>query len=314
MTSEVMPPAARPGPPVERAAPAPDLSHLAISVVGLGAMGGGMADRVAATGARLRAYNRTARPARAGLTVAATPKEAALGADVVLVSVADDAALRAVLTGPDGVFAGTPRLVVNATTVAPDTVRELADEGPLIDAGVVGNAQHARDGLLRWYVGGGDVLVRRAEPVLNALGRQTLHVGAIGSGMTLKLIMNMVMGVEMQALAEATGLGEAAGLDRRVVLEAVAGSGFAAPVMRFKADRMARRSYERPDFRLRLMAKDLALAVREADRNGIELPMAGAAANSHGEAVRRRHGDDDCAAIAEIFAVGPVGGDRAARS
>lgn len=306
MTSQLTRPAGRPEPPVEEASPAPDLSHLAVAVVGLGTMGGGMAERVAETGAVLRVFNRTAGRAGAGLDVAATPEEAALGADVVLVSVADDAALRDVLTGPDGVFVAEPRLVVNATTVAPDTVRELAELGPLIDAGVLGNGQHARGGLLRWYVGGPDHLVRRAEPVLHALGRQVLHVGALGSGMTLKLIMNMVMGVEMQVLAEATGLGAAAGLDRRVVLDAVAGSGFAAPVMRFKAGRMARRSYERPDFRLRLMAKDLALATAEADRNGVVLPMAGAAASSHDEAVRRGHGDDDCAAIAELFANGPV--------
>ncbi|MFG1847543.1 NAD(P)-dependent oxidoreductase [Micromonospora carbonacea] len=309
MTDRTTRPSVRPGRPVEEAIPAPDLSRLTLAVVGLGTMGGGMAERIAETGAVLRVHNRTAGRARAGLTVAATPEEAARGADVVLVSVADDAALRAVLTGPQGVFAARPNLVVNATTVAPEAVRKLADRGPLIDAGVVGNGHHARSGLLRWYVGGPDPLVRRAEPVLRALGRQVLHVGALGSGMSLKLIMNMIMGVEMQALAEAIGLGEAAGLDRRTVLDAVTGSGFAAPVMRFKAERMTRRSYESPDFRLRLMAKDLTLAVGEAERHGVVLPMAGAAAGSHEEAVRRGHGDDDCAAVAEIFAAGPVGAE-----
>lgn len=303
-----MRPTGRPGPPGDELKPAPDLRHMTVAVIGLGTMGGGMAERVAETGAVLRVFNRTPGRARAGLEVTATPEEAALGADVVLVSVADDEALRTVLTGRDGVFAAEPRLVVNATTVAPDTVRELAERGPLVDAGVLGNGQHARTGLLRWYVGGPDNLVRRAEPVLGALGRQVLHVGGLGSGMALKLIMNMVMGVEMQVLAEATGLGTAVGLDRRVVLDAVAGSGFAAPVMRFKAGRMAQRSYDQPDFRLCLMAKDLALATREADRNGVVLPMANAAARSHDDVVAAGWGDDDCAAIAELFAgKGPVG-------
>jgi 3-hydroxyisobutyrate dehydrogenase len=294
----------RAGPSGEEARPAPDLRDWTIAVIGLGTMGGGMAHRVAQTGARLRVFNRTAGRARDGFTVAATPAEAARDTDLVLVSVADDAALRAVLTGEDGVFEAAPALVVIATTVAPDTVRDLAGRGPLVDAGVVGNGLHAHSGHLRWYVGGPDELVRRAEPVLRALGRQVLHVGALGSGMTLKLVMNMVMGVEMQVLAEAAALGMAGGLDRCLVLDAIAGSGFAAPVMRFKAERMAECSYERPDFRLRLMAKDLALATAEADRSGLVLPMSAAVARSHAQAVQGGHGDADCAVIAELFGGG----------
>ena len=291
----------RPGAPPRDERPAPDLGTWTIAVIGLGTMGAAMADRLADTGATLRVFNRTRGRARPGLAEAATPAEAAAGADLVLVSVADDAALREVLAGPDGVFEADPGLVVNATTVAPGTVRELAARGRLVDAGVLGNGRHARTGMLRCYVGGPDALVRRAEPVLAALGQQVLRVGPLGSGMSLKLIMNMVMGVEMQVLAEAVALGTVAGLDRQVVLDAVAGSGFAAPVMRFKAERMAGRSYARPDFRLRLMAKDLALAVAEAGSGGIALPMAAAASWSHEEAVGVGLGDDDCAAIAEIF-------------
>jgi 3-hydroxyisobutyrate dehydrogenase len=282
--------------------PPTDLSMWTIAVIGLGTMGAAMAERLEASGATLQVYNRTHGRARGRVTEGSTPCVAALGADLVLVSVADDAALRDVLTGPDGVFQAEPALVVNATTVAPGTVRELAGRWPLLDAGVLGNGQHARTGMLRWYVGGPEALVRHAEPVLAGLGQQVRHVGALGSGMTLKLIMNLVMGVEMQVLAEAVALGAAGGLDRRLVLDAVAGSGFAAPVMRFKAARMAERSYERPDFRLRLMAKDLALAVAEAAEEGVELPMAAAASLAHADALAHGLGDEDCAAIAELFA------------
>lgn len=286
--------------------PAPRLDGQTIAVIGLGSMGRGMAQRLGDAGASLRLYNRTRRRGEELLslldvTVAGSPREAANGADVVLVSVADDAALRAVLTGSDGVLAARPALVLNTSTVAPATVRELAEDVAMLDVGVLGNADHARTGALRCYVGGPKTLVRAAEPVLDALGRQVLHVGELGSGMALKLVMNMVMGVEMQVLAEAVALGEAAGLDRQTVLAAISGSGFAAPVMRHKAGRMTARSYAGPDFRLRLMAKDLALAVDQARPAGVDLPMVEAAARCHDAAVQAGLGEADCAAIAQFF-------------
>lgn len=301
------------GPVRLEASPVPDLTAWTIAVIGLGTMGAGMAHRVVDAGAALRVFNRT--PGRASdllarsrVTLAASPAEAADGADLVLVSVTDDAALRCVLTGQRGVFASGPGLVVNATTVAPDTVRGLADGGPLVDAGVLGNGEHARSGLLRWYVGGEENLLRQAEPVLSGLGKQVLHVGGLGSGMALKLAMNLLMGIEMQALAEVAELGVSGGLDRQVVLDAVADSGFAAPVMKFKAKRMAAHEYSSPDFRLRLMAKDLALAMTQADSGGLTLPMTVAAAGMHDAAVSDGFGDEDCAAIARM--VGRQGGDR----
>jgi 3-hydroxyisobutyrate dehydrogenase-like beta-hydroxyacid dehydrogenase len=270
-------------------------------------MGAGMAARLAETGADLRVFNRNPAKAaefagRPNVTVAATPAAAAKGTELVLVSVADDEALRQVLDGPDGVLAGAPELVVNATTVAPSTVRVLGERIPLLDAGVLGNADHARSGQLRWYVGGTAESLRRATPVFDALGRQVLHVGPQGTGMVLKISMNLLMGIEMQALGEVVALATGAGLDRRLVLDTVAESGFAAPVMRFKAVRMADRSYERPDFRLRLMAKDLDLAMAQMTAAGLSLPMTEAATGSHRVAAAGRFADQDCAAIVELFA------------
>jgi 3-hydroxyisobutyrate dehydrogenase len=275
----------------EQPRPPADLSGHTVGVIGLGTMGAAMAHRLLACGATVRAWTRDpARLAAFADQAVPTPESTVDGAGLVLVSVADDAALREVLAG---VLPAAP-LVVNASTVAPETVRDLAGRGPLLDAGVLGNATHARDGLLRWYVGGGKDLLDTARPVLEALGRQVLHVGDVGSGMVLKLAMNQLMGLEMQALAEVVLGAEAGGLDRQLVLDAVADSGFAAPVMRFKARRMAAGTYQRPDFRLVLMAKDLALAVGgHADR----LPMSAAASRTHDDAVRAGLGEADCAAI-----------------
>jgi 3-hydroxyisobutyrate dehydrogenase-like beta-hydroxyacid dehydrogenase len=282
-----------------------------VAVIGLGAMGAAMAERLAGAGAALTVFNRTRGRAlafadRCGAAVAATPRRAASGAYAVLVSVAADADLEEVLLGPDGVFAArpVPRVVINASTVAPATTLRLSEHGPLLDAGVLGNRGHAAAGELRWYVGGPAELVELALPVLGHLAKQVRHVGQAGTGMRLKLAMNLVMGLEMQALAEAVALGEAGGLDRSCVLDAITDSGFAAPVMRFKAPRMTANRYDDPDFRLALMAKDLSHAAAEAASAGTELPMTEAAARSHRAAVAAGHGDADCAAIVQTIAGG----------
>jgi 3-hydroxyisobutyrate dehydrogenase len=279
-----------------------------IGFIGLGAMGGAMAQRLLDRGHDMRVWNRN--PARAaelvvgGARVASTPREAADGADVVLLSVADGDALRSVTSGCDGALAGLGRdaVLVNTSTVDPDAVRELAVEAGarhVVDAGVLGNMNHARDGELRVYAGGEPEAIRRCKDVLEDLGKEVVHVGALGAGMQLKLVLNLVMGLEMQALAEAVAAGVALQLDRTQVLEAIAKSGFASPVMSFKARRMIGRRYGDPDFRLRLMAKDLALvAGGPGDRR---LPMTEAARRTHEEAVAAGLGDLDCAAIVSRF-------------
>lgn len=287
------------------------LSGRPIGIVGLGAMGAAMAGRLAEAGARLSVYNRTRQRAEAfaaatATTIAATPADAAHGADTVLVSVSGDPELENVVRGENGIYAAAsaPRVVINAGTATPGTVRALAACGPLIDVGVIGNRDHAAHGELRLFAGGAPALVNHARPVLNQLAKQVQHVGDSGAGMALKLVMNLMMGVEMQALAEAIAAGEAAGLSRAGVLEAITGSGFAAPVMKFKSRRMASRSYQDPDFRLALMAKDLTYVTAVAADAGISLPMTEAAARCHREITSSGRGDLDCAAIAEAYEPG----------
>jgi len=117
--------------------------------------------------------------------------------------------------------------------------------------------------------------------------------------MELKLALNLVMGLEMQAMAEAVAFGVARGLPRHAVLGAIAGSGFSSPVMRFKSRRMIAGSYGAPDFRLRLMAKDLALVGDAAEQTGVRLPMSASAREEHERAIDDGLGDLDCAAIVE---------------
>src|SRR3954452_22040851 len=229
-----------------------------VAVVGLGTMGGGIARRLAAVGARVTVWNRSAgRAAELGVhgaTVASTPAGAAAAAETVLLVVADAAALEDVLTGADGVFAGLRpnATVIVFSTVSPDTVRALeprvtAAGGRLLEAAMLGNGSHAEQGELRLYLGGDPSVIDQETDVLGAFAKEVTPVGPLGSGMSYKLVLNLLMGLEMQALAEITALGEGLGLDRRQLLSVVAGSGFSAPVMRFKAQRMIRRSYADPD-------------------------------------------------------------------
>lgn len=289
------------------AAPAAPAPGLRAAVCGLGVMGSGVARRLAATGATVGVWNRTARRAtelqQYGPTAHPTPAAAVAGAEAVILCLADSDALREVLHGPGGVLAALSpdALLICAGTVAPADAAALGERGGVVDAGLLGNGDHARDGELRIFLGGAPQDTERAAAVLGGLAKQIVPVGPLGSGMRLKLLLNLLMGVEMQAMAEAAALAAAQGLDRAAVLRAIAASGFASPVMRYKSERMTARRWDEPDFRLRLMHKDLRLATEEAEAAGVAVPLTRAAAASHGQAVADGLGDADCAAILEIF-------------
>jgi 3-hydroxyisobutyrate dehydrogenase-like beta-hydroxyacid dehydrogenase len=276
-----------------------------VCVIGLGRMGTGMVQRLMHHGVPVTVWDRT--PDRIGELVAlgaasaATPAAAARDSALVLLSLADWSATRAVLYDAGGVLADgpLPGVLASTSTLAPDEVMTIASRTPaVLDVGLQGNHQHALRGELRLYVGGGADVLDRVRPLLELLGRQVRHVGELGAGMRLKLVINLLMGVEMQALAEAAALGARIGLDRGLVLDAIGAGGFASPVMKFKASRMASDDYAAPDFRLRLMAKDLQLALVAADQAGIELPVTQAAERTHEQALALGYGDLDCAAIA----------------
>ncbi|GGT06817.1 3-hydroxyisobutyrate dehydrogenase [Streptomyces kurssanovii] len=275
-----------------------------VAVLGLGTMGSGLASRLLAQGVHVRVWNRTperAEPlARAGAVAAERPSEAVEGTSAVICTVADGDALKTVLHGPDGVLArGTyPGALICASTVAPEEVVRLAADVPAVmDVGMLGNRDHARDGELRLFVGGEERVFTAGRPLLEMLGKEVVHLGALGSGMRMKLLLNLLMGIEVQAMAEAAELAAVCGLDKRLVLRTIADSGFASPVMSFKSRRLATGRFDEPDFRLRLMAKDLMLATEQAAAAGLHLPLTAAAAQTHARATEQGLGDEDCAAV-----------------
>lgn len=287
-------------------------SHGPVAVLGLGAMGAGLAVRLLDQGIPVRVWNRTADRtaplADAGAYVAADPADAVAGTSAAICAVADGEALGTVLRGPGGALTkgAYPGVLLCASTVAPEEVVQIAGDVPqILDMGMLGNRDHARDGELRLYVGGEQQAFDAARPLLQTLGKEVVHLGALGSGMRMKLLLNLLMGIEVQALAEATELASACGLDRQQVLKTIAGSGFASPVMAFKSRRLASARFDEPDFRLRLMAKDLMLATKQAAAVGLSLPLATAAAETHVRATEQGLGDQDCAAVTRALTPKP---------
>ncbi|MEU5535971.1 NAD(P)-dependent oxidoreductase [Streptomyces sp. NPDC020362] len=283
-----------------------------VAVLGLGTMGTGLATRLLDRGIQVRVWNRTpgrAEPlAEAGAFVAPHPADAVEGTSAAICVVADGEALGSVLHGPDGVLAkgAYPGVLICASTVSPEEVLQIAGDIPsVVDVGMLGNRDHARDGELRLFVGGEEQSFDACRPLLEMLGKEVVHLGALGSGMRMKLCLNLLMGVEVQALAEVTELAAACGLDRQLVLKTVAGSGFASPVMAFKSRRLGSGRFEEPDFRLRLMAKDLMLATKQAATVGLSLPLATAAAETHVRATEQGLGDQDCAAVTRALTPKP---------
>jgi 3-hydroxyisobutyrate dehydrogenase len=279
-----------------------------IAFIGLGAMGGGMVSRLLASGANVTVYNRTRSRGEAlaaeGAALATTPAAAAQGAEVVFLSLATSEVVEELLFGEHGVVEGLPEgaVVADMSTVAPDfavaSQARLAATGHRgLDACVLGNAQHAKDGELRFMIGGTAEDVAALEPVIEPLAKEVVHLGPGGRGATAKLALNLLMGVQMQALVEAIAFGERAGLDRGALIKLIAAGGYSSPMMKFKAGVMARRAFEKADFRLKLMRKDLGLVLAETQRLGVPMPTTATSYDWLTAAQNRGLGEHDVAAL-----------------
>jgi len=280
-----------------------------IAFLGLGTMGAGMAAQLATKGFDLSVWNRSRAKADAlaehGARAAATPAEAAAGADIVIAMVADDAASRAVWLGDDGALAvlRPGALAIESSTLTIDWVRTLAGAAQtqgldFIDAPVTGSRQQASEGALKFLVGGADAVVARARPVLDAMGVDVLHLGPVGSGAILKLVNNFLCGVQVASVAEAVAMIERSGLDPVRAVAVLAGGAPGSPLVGAVSQRMLDRAYQ-PNFFPGLMAKDLAYAQAAFAAQGITLASADAARARFEAAVADGLGDKDIASIVE---------------
>jgi len=272
-------------------------------------MGTGMAARLLGAGFPLIVFNRNrerAAPlAKIGARVAGNAREAAAGAEIVIAMLADDAASRAVWLGDDGALAGAGAgtLLIESSTLSVAWVKELANlatarKSELLDAPVTGSRPQAAAGELNFLVGGSDAAVARARPALDVMGRQVIHLGPTGSGALVKLINNFVCGVQVAAIAEAIALIERTDLDRDKALAVLTHGAPGSPLVKTLSARMTARDYT-PNFLLRLMAKDLAYAQREAQDRSLELTTAAAASEVFARAIEAGLSEKDFSAIVE---------------
>lgn len=252
-----------------------------VAWLGVGGMGGRMARRLLAAGHDLRVWNRT--PARAealtsaGARVAATPADAVRQADVVIVMVADPAALRDVTAGPDGVPAGVApgTTVIDMSTVGPDAVARLASALPegvaLLDAPVMGSIAEADAGTLTLFIGGPTAVVTRHEALLSTLGI-VVHCGPSGAGAAAKLVANSALFGAVGVLGEAVALADGLGLPREATWRLLAHTPLAAQAQR-RQPAIDSHTF-RARFALTLARKDSDLVVAAADAAGTDVPIA----------------------------------------
>lgn len=281
-----------------------------VAVVGTGRMGGAMATRLRAHGVTVTLFNRTADraaaiAARTGADVAPTAREAAAGADVVLVSLADDAAVEAACTGPDGLVAGLRpgTVVVDTSTIDPRTALRTGDlvrgaGAAHLDAPVSGSVPVVERGELTVLAGGGAEDLERARPVLDHLATTVVHVGPAGTGATIKLAVNGVVHALNLALSEALVVAEAAGVDRATAYGVFAASVVGGPFVRYKQAAFLDPDGVPPAFTLDLVGKDLDLLLALAARGGVPTPQASANRAAVADAVAAGYGPHDMAAMA----------------
>src|SRR5580692_11130363 len=289
-----------------------------LGFIGLGNMGSRIAKRLLQHAYRVSVYDvdRTKAEAVAsyGGVVADNIIELARNADVILSCLTNDAAVRSVYAGPHGVLAGAQpgTAVLEMSTISPETSREvnhLAAAGGIdvLDVAISGSTPAAEEGLLTLLVGGDQNLFLAAEPIFQAVAKRSFLLGGSGSGTAMKLVVNTLLGVGMQAIAEAVVLGEKAGIDRERLLTVLSKTAVIAPAHVGKLAKAAINDYAQ-QFPLRLMNKDFQLILEAAAQENVAMPATEAAFYVNSEELARNAEEDFSAVLRRMEEVAGVEG------
>jgi 3-hydroxyisobutyrate dehydrogenase len=282
-----------------------------VGLIGLGLMGLPLGQNVLRAGFPLVVWNRTAAKAeplvRAGAKLAANPREVAAQADVLITIVSDPAAVENVLWGSDGALEGLRRgtTLVDSSTVSPGLARRIAsacaERGvDFLDAPVTGGTWGAEKGELVFMVGGKAEVLERVKPVLEAMGKRFFLLGPNGAGQTVKLGMNLLLALQVDALAEALALVTAVGVPAERLIEVLQSSMGRSPLLDVKIPLILKNEFP-ASFPLRLMHKDVSLALELAREHGVALPAGGAAYATYTAVKDASTDDPDFAAVARFW-------------
>jgi 3-hydroxyisobutyrate dehydrogenase-like beta-hydroxyacid dehydrogenase len=293
-----------------------------VGLIGLGLMGGPMGRNLLKAGFPLVVWNRTKSKAdelvRAGATFAAHPRGVAEKADVLITIVSDPPALEDVLYGSpsgkndgarndDGALAGLRAgcTLIDSSTVSPDLDRRIAavcaERGvDFLDAPVTGGTWGAEKGELVFMIGGKAEVLERVKPVLESVGKKLLLLGPTGAGQTVKLGMNLLLALQVDAFAEALALVTASGVPAEKLLEVLQSSMARSGVLDVKAPAMVKGEFK-ASFPLRLMHKDVRLALELAREHGVLLPSGSAAYATYSAVLDASKDDPDFSAVARFW-------------
>lgn len=283
----------------------------AVGFIGLGLMGRPMVANLLKAGFAVKVWNRTASRmhplVELGAIAGKDPREVAGASDILITIVSDPPALEHVLWGERGALEGLRRgsIYVDSSTVSPALARRIAaacsERGvEFLDAPVTGGTWGAEKGELTMMVGGSAETLARVEPVFGAIAKRWFLLGPSGAGQTVKLAMNLLLALEVDALVEALALATAGGVPGEKLVEVMQASMGRAPVLDVKAPAILQRKYT-PSFPLRLMHKDITLALELAKQLGVSLPVGTAARAAYDQVLRGANEDVDFAAVARYY-------------
>ena len=276
--------------------------------IGLGIMGSRMAANLQKKRHSLVLFNRTREKAEPliadGGTWADSPAALALQVEVIFTMLAHPDAVEEAALGEDG-FLRYPQpgqMWIDCSTVNPSFSRNMAVEAKaqgvgFLGAPVTGSKGQAELAKLTFWVGGETGDLETYRPLLECMGNRIVHCGGPGTGASLKMVMNQLLGTTMAAFAEGLVFGESLGLSREVLFEALLGGPTAAPFLALKRERIENGNYEPPDFPLRWLQKDLHLAAVSAYETGAAMPLTNAAKEIYRLAIRDGRGSEDFSAI-----------------
>lgn len=283
-----------------------------LGYVGLGVMGGRMAERLIDKGHTVTGYNRTRAKAQwlvdKGLRWAETPRDVVASSDVTFTMVTDSQALEAIAGGPDGLLAaaGPGKVLIDMSTVSPATSRALADRvrasgADLLDCPVSGSVLTLEQGKLTMMVGGDRAVYDRVLPLLLDIGPKATHVGGNGVAVSMKIALNLSIGVQLLAFSEGILLAEKSGIDRKTAVEVFTNSALASPMLGYRGPFVLNLP-EEAWFNVKMMQKDTTLALEMGRALGVPLPTT-ALANEFLTAARGIGLEEkDCAAVFHVLA------------
>ncbi len=273
-----------------------------VAFVGLGIMGRPMASNLVKAGHEVSVWNRSSGKEVEGARIATSPSDAAQGAEIVWICVSDTAAVEQVLFGPDGIEQSLTEgmIIADSSTISPSATRRFAERVArkgvqYVDSPVTGSKTGAEAGTLLFIVGGDEQAIEKLKPLYAAMGKKIFRMGETGKGQSAKLAMNLQIALIYEGFAEGLTLAKKLGVDPAVLIPLINASMIKSGVVEYKAPFVLARDFS-PNFPLRLMRKDIGLALAAAKEARVKLPGLEIVEEVYDVAVEEGHADLDFAA------------------